>query len=249
MSFQAPVYLNSNYTLAVGAGASWLHVSATPVTTAAGVVLSTDLWKVEGNAQYLKLLEDHKTLGAKLGVGSASDTVFSNIGVTAVTASVDFLIFFSNNSPIVNYIPLPGVEYIYTTQTFSGTFGFPINNLRWKPWVNWTGSLSLLGPSIISEIAYGNPLRAQGFVGFNWGAQSFIQVARVNSTDRLFYVEKRALAGGRMMLAPGMSAELATGYAFDRNIYIQDHYLFSSKGDTSTLGGSWFAEVNLRLTL
>lgn len=156
-------------------------------------------------------------------------------------------LLFSNNNPIVNYIPIPGFIYIYQTPKFVGMFGFPFSSVVWKPEEVWMFTVSFFGPTINSEIAYGNPSQVQVFTGFSWLQQSYLREDRPDPTDRLYYDEKHIPIGIRFPIAAAVKSELSAGYAFSRSVYEGTHFGNQSDG-VATLGNSWYGAWNVRVT-
>jgi hypothetical protein len=261
-SFQTPVYRTETETVAVSSNVSNLHLGSAQPLSNSGELVPSDLWKIETGAQYAKNLEGDRTIGGRITVGSSSDTPFSNFNVTTIGASAEYsfptsdrsrwllMVMFSNNSPIVNYVPLPGFAYSYNSETYSLIVGFPVTAVRWSPVRKVNASFSLLGPNLVSELNYGNPFGGiQEFIGFSWGAQSFLQQNRSDNQEHFYYAEKRAYGGLRLPVYGPVNVDLTAGYAFDREVFTQDRYFFNVTGNKSSLGNSWFAEWDLRMTL
>jgi hypothetical protein len=207
-------------------------------------------------------LVDDKTFGAMLQVGSASDRPFSRWDVMTVGggASLSFpsgehgrwllSLSFSNNSPILNYLPIPGVAFMYRTRTLLAVIGFPYASLHWRPADAWTCSALVGVTGVNGELAHSESRAVQEFVGFSSGrAQSYLRADRTNASDRLLLDESKAAAGVRFPLLHGLSGELQVGYAFGRAIYETSGsgLAWGSHGPTTALGSGWLAGWSLRL--
>ena len=176
-------------------------------------------------------MDDQKYWGTRLSIGSASDHPFSNLDVTTFTASGFYswndaphsrwmlTLFVSNNNPILNYAPIPGFVYIYQLDNFIGMFGFPFTSILWMPTQDWTYTFGIFGPTINTEIAYGNAKKAQVYVGYSWNQQSYIPENRPSNEDRLYYADMRTPFGVRIPIAGVLKTDLAVGYAFDRSVF------------------------------
>ncbi len=201
LTIQVPILRDERNTVSLSTGGSWLHFGGAQTLSGSGIPVPLDLWKVEIGGSYLRKLEGGKILGGRLSFGSASDHPFDSFGVTTIAAGAFYswatsensrwmlTLFFSNNNPILNYIPIPGVIYLYQTKTFVGLFGFPFTSIVWTPEELWMFTLSLFGPTINSEIAYGDPMKIQIFTGFSWLQQSYLRKYRPDANDRLYFKE------------------------------------------------------------
>jgi hypothetical protein len=258
-AIQTPVYQGDGKNISVSLSGSSLHFGEAPVLSGSGTVLSQDLWKVELGASFSQKLEDDKFEGARISIGSASDRPFDGLGVTTIGASAFYswpgtersrwmlTLFFSNNNPILNYVPIPGFIYLYQTDTFIGMFGFPFTSIIWTPIRPWMFTLSIFGPTVVSEVAFGNPRGVQIFTGYNYTQQSYLRESRPDANDRIYYNEMHTPIGVRFPLF-GLKSELSTGYAFDRSIYEGSHF-GKRDGGNEDIGHSWYYAWNLGLEL
>jgi hypothetical protein len=257
---QVPLYYDDGDNLSLSLGGSNLHFGEAQTIPMSGVEIPVDLWRVDVGANYSRKLDDDKILGGRVSVGSASDHPFSKFDVVTVGASAFYswatsersrwmvTLFFSNNNPIANYIPIPGFAYIYRTDTFTGIFGLPFSSIVWRPVTPWMFTFAFFGPTINSEAAYGDPKTAQAFLGFSWQQQSYLREDRPDVRDRLYYDEKHAPVGVRFPLLKGVLTELSLGYSFDRFAYEGTHFHDRSSGAAS-LGSSWYAAWNFKAAL
>lgn len=250
LGFQMPVRKTEQSTLAGGLNGSRLHVERQPRA------LST----LDFSLHYSRKLEGRKSLGGRLSVGSASDHIFANSDVTTYTGTVDYSFpkgengrwllaaFLSNNSPILNYVPIPTVAYIYAQKKFSGVFGLPFLSLRWMPSEAWALSVGAFGTNLNSEVTYGSPRFLQLFAGYNQGSQSFILRDRVEDRDRYYYREKRVQGGARFPLVKNITADVTAGYAFDREFLTKRGLFSSGRSQTTELDSSGFVQTSVRAT-
>ena len=258
LTLQSPVYHDAKNTVSLSAGGTSLHFGAPETLSDSGIQVPVDLWKIELGGAYSHKMEDEKIWGARLSLGSASDHPFANFDVTTIGASAYYswttsehsrwmlTLLFSNNNPIMNYAPIPGFIYIYQTKTFVGMFGFPFSSVVWTPTEKWMYTLSVFGPTINSEIAYGHPKGTQVFTGFSWLQQSYLRENRPDPKDRLYFSEKHIPLGTRFPITKDVKSELAIGYSFSRSVY--EGTSFHSKDDgIATLGNSWYASWNFRM--
>lgn len=260
LTIQTPIYQDDKNLFSLSAGATSLHFGQEQTLDTSGIPVPIDLWKIDFGGGYSRKIDDDKLIGGRLSIGSASDHPFADFDVTTIGASAYYswastehsrwmlTILFSNNNPIINYVPIPGFIYMYETPTFIGMFGFPYSSMVWKPSDPWMYTLSIFGPTINAEIAYGNPKNAQIYTGFNWIQQSYLPENRPETNDRLYYDEKHLPLGVRFPVTKGLFSDLSVGYAFDRSAYEGEHFLSKNEG-SATLASSWYGAWNLRLVL
>jgi hypothetical protein len=258
-TFQRPLYQGATDSFSLSLGGTSLHFGDQPILSS-GLLVPVDLWKAELGASYSHKIDDDRFSGARVSFGSASDHPFSNFDVTTIGVSAYYswatseetrwmlTLFFSNNNPIINYVPIPGVVYLYQTEKFIGLFGFPLSSVVWMPAPGWMFTLSFFGPTINSEIGFGNPRKTQFFLGYSWTQQSYLRENRPDPNDRMYYSEMHSPLGVRFLILDRLKTEFSTGYAFDRSVYEGVH-LGSNENGTTSLGNSWFAAWNFRLEL
>lgn len=252
-----PVTKDNTDTYSLYAVASSLHFGDTPVLSGPSTVVAKDFYRVELGAHFSRRLENGHGWGGRFSVGSASDRLFAGTRDMIFTATANYsfpgsetshwvlTVFISNNSPIANSIPIPGFIYLFRTNRFIGMFGLPFASFQWTPFLPWTLAVTIFGPSINSEIIYGERGHIQGFAGFNWNPQSFLRHDRALDQDRLFVNEMKAVAGVRSPLNSNLSGELSAGYAFNRSVFEGPRFDKRDRGHFN-LQDAWLAQWNLR---
>lgn len=137
-----------------------------PILLSSGQETPSDFYRTEVGLGYSRRLADNKMFGMRGAIGYTGDKFTSNTQSWSLSANYAFpsskenaswvlMLMMSNNSPLGTFIPIPGFFYIYRTPTFTGLFGLPVMSLQWTPVNPWSFSLSLLGPNIKTEAAYG----------------------------------------------------------------------------------------------
>jgi hypothetical protein len=154
-------------------------------------------------------------------------------------------VYMSNNSPILNYVPLPGFVYLYRSETFSGMFGVPFASAKWTPSKDWTLGISIFGLNVNSEVAFGSVDTWQLFTAFNWNRHSFILTERAKKNDRLTIEEKKIGLGLRTPLFDMLDSELQAGYVFDRSAYIGQGVSNKDRG-LARMNSDSYVSVSLR---
>lgn len=240
LNISAPIYKSEADTVSLSLAGSSFHLGNS-LTLDSGKKVSTDLYRTEVGAQYFNQLPEKKHWGLRGSIGYAGDKPFTSSSDLTYSFSANYgfpgsgkgywmlTAFFSNNGPLVNYIPMPGVSYLYNTDTFTGMFGFPFTSMQWTPVFPWSFSLAIFGPTVQSEVGYGSIDRVQFFSGFYWTRQSYILSKRDNDKDRLTIEEKKAAVGFRTPVLGPMIGEFQLGQAFDRSVYIGNG-LFNKNG-------------------
>lgn len=253
----SPVHTSETDSVALFLTGAAVHVGDSPVLDS-GKPVPSDLYRVELGSQYFRKLPENRNWGVRGSVGSAGDKPFARFDEVTFTVNANYgfpgsengywklNLFISNNSPIGNYIPIPGFGYLYKTESFTGLFGFPVLSLQWTPLFPWSFSLGILGPNIQAEAAYGSIDRLQLFSGFYWTRQNYIPSVREHNKDRLTLEEKKAAVGLRTLLGGALLAELQLGQAFDRGVYVGNGPL-NKNGGSASIPSDWYVSTALKL--
>lgn len=251
LNVSSPVYKSETDTLSLSA--AYGHVNfQEALTLDSGLVVPTNLRRVELGAQYFRQLKEKRSWNVRGSIGYAGDTIFENSRDLSFSMNATYSfpgseqgtwvlsVFFANNSPIGNFIPIPGFIYVYRTENFTGLFGIPIAAVQWTPAFPWSLSLSLFGPTIQSEVAYGSVDKFQLYSGFQWTQQLYMLEARTFDDDRLRIEEKRVLAGIRTPLFENVGGEFQVGHGFDRSVYMGDGFFNKDRGSVDLDANIYF---------
>lgn len=241
LNISAPVYKTETETFSLSGAYGNVNFQD-QLTLDSGILVPTDLRRVELGGQYFKQLKERRSWNLRASLGYAGDSVFGSSRDMSFSTNATYSfpgseqstwllsVFFANNSPIGNFIPIPGFIYIYRTENFTGLFGIPITAVQWTPAFPWTLSFSLFGPTIQSEVAYGSVDTFQVYSGFQWVQQLYMLESRVDDDDRLRIEEKRFLAGVRTPLFENVGGEFQVGHGFDRSVYMGDGFFNDDRG-------------------
>lgn len=257
----APLHVGERdaFALTVSAGALQF---LDPVARPGGATpMPSEIYEIGLGAGYARRLEGARAMAARVQVGSPSDEPFSSWSVVAYRAGLEVsfpsgehgrwivALVSSNNTGLVDYVPLPGVAYAYRGESVAALVGLPIASVQWWPG-RWTLS-AFAGPRTIeAEAAYGERRGLQGFTRFAAAGQTYLLAHRPDTSQRLFLDEQRAAAGLRFPLPGPLSAELQGGYAYARELYQASKaaLVFAGAGDPKTrLPSGWFMGWTLRL--
>lgn len=224
-----------------------------------GKALPTTLHRNELGILYSRFTEDKRNFRTRVTAGYAGDeNSISNELTYSVNASYSYpsesgngswmlMVYSSNNSPLIDYIPIPGFAYILKTPTFTGMFGLPILSMQWMPEDPWVFSFSAFGPIVQSEVAYGMRDKFQSFVSLGMLRQSYLLSDRQNDRDRLTLSEARATTGFRLPLNQTFQMEVQGGRSFARTAYIGSGFLNRDGGKTA-IEPDWFLSWGARAT-
>lgn len=257
LNISAPIYKSDADTVSLSLAGSDVHLNNSLILDS-GKKVPTDLYRTDASVQYFNRLSENRNWGLRGSVGYAGDKPSANSRDLTYSLSANYgfpgsgnghwmlSAIFSNNGPLVNYIPIPGVSYLYKTDTFTGMFGFPFTMMRWTPVSPWSFSLAIFGPMVQSEADYGSLDRIQYFSGFYWTRESYILSKRENDKDRLTIEEKKAAVGFRTLIWGQMIGEFQLGQAFDRSIYIGNG-LFNKDGGSVSIPADWYLSASVRV--
>ena len=254
---QMPVYQGAQDRLGLALSASKLHINDS-IKLSTGKKVPRDLNRVETGFNYFKNLEGQRGFGVRGSVGYAGDKIFEagNNFAYSVMANYAFpgsskstwavTAFMTNNSFFAANVPIPGFMYIYRTETFTGLFGLPIASMQWTPSFPWSYTLSIFGPIINGEVAYGSVDEYQLFAGASWSRQVFMLSDREKTNDRLTLEEKKLQVGVRTPFFWKILSEISVGQAFDRSFYIGQGFSQKDDGQAHLKAGA-FMSWNFRL--
>ncbi len=136
------------------------------------------LGRIELGTRYSHKLDETSSVGGGVGFGSASDLPFNNADVDTLSLNAFYnfstsehsawvlSLFYSNNNPLDNKVPIPGFMYIYRSSDFVGMFGLPFASIFWRFSDPWILSASIFGPTGVLEIARGHVRDLQVFWAF-----------------------------------------------------------------------------------
>jgi hypothetical protein len=204
------------------------------VLTNTGAVLpATDqpfpdsLWDVRVGFTYKYLFANGWVAGANVDFGSASDRPFTNFDVLTAGLST-FLrvpvgehnawLFTLTYSPTgeLNF-PVPGVAFYWQpSDSFNATIGIP-TKIMWRPAedvlleASWMPLTTVTGKAIWR--VWGG---VSVYAGYAMSDESYFLAERPSNDDRFFYYEQRVSGGVKLQFGPHCSADLSSGYAFDR---------------------------------
>jgi hypothetical protein len=221
-----------------------------------------DLYQLDIGLTYTKVLEGGRMWALNGNLGSASDQPFRDSSVDTIsgnyfylkpsseTGTWMFLVNYSNNRPILNNIPIPGVAYIYTpSKSFRGTLGFPFAMVKWDFADRWTWNFFTIIPWVIkTSVDYSLTGPVKIYTGMDFSQSTYFIYGRENLKERMFYDEKKVFVGIKSPLSKDLLAELDAGYAFDRRYFSAETYE-RSPDDAINLGTSPYLRFSITTML
>jgi len=208
-----------------------------------GVKVDEKLEQFEIGLNYNRRLENKRNFNIRANYGYRGDRIGGSdynyslmTGYSHPTSSGksrwQYFLMFSNNGPLGNNIPIPGVMYFYRTQTMNILFGLPVFSLQWNPDNSLFGvSISSFGPFYNIEMNYGLTDEIQYFIFSRWKQENFILSDRDEDEDRLNIYEKISGIGIRsVILNNNLGLEIRAGYSQDRKLYLGDGLFNNDKG-------------------
>lgn len=186
------------------------------------------LWDIGFGLLAIHKLDNGWTAGGVFSVGSASDQPFhglremtlSGTGFLRLPAARDgdwwqFSLQYSPNGQL-NF-PIPGVAYEWNpSDRLKVSIGLPLS-LTWKPADEWRVDLSYVPLATVRAKLTWLPRPGwQFYGGFDWDSDGYFLVDRPDRRDRFFYLEKRLGGGVRYDITDRLTADVSSGYAFDR---------------------------------
>lgn len=248
---------SGDQTWTVNQSATHLRLSRPIQLHGTGLKVPDSLWDVSAGVGTRKILGDRKEWSVSGGIGSASDDVFHSRRETTLRAtgvyrvpsktynSWLFFLAYSNNRHFLNNIPLPGAGYMLHSadHRLDAIVGFPFMFFNFRATPRTALRLMVFGPSNISA-EWSNRVAGpvQVYAGFDWNQKEWMRADRADRDDRIFYEQKRWLAGLRAPLSKSVRVDVGGGFAFHRRFYEHD----SSTSDPvpeAALGSTWFLQL------
>jgi hypothetical protein len=227
-----------------------------------GAQVPRNLWSIDANVNHVHPLDDGRALGFSLGLGAVSDKPFHSLGETAINASATyrmpasgknqwlFGINFSNNRPLINYVPLPIIAYLFLfpEQGLQGAIGFPFALVHWQIDPRWDLVASSIGfTTAAAELGLRLAPRIRLSTGFYWGQELWALADRTDTSSRLFYNAMRAQVKVELPLFHPLALDLSAGYVFDQRFFTGTSAY--DRNDETSLADSWFVTAALKIPL
>ncbi|MBN2376840.1 MAG: hypothetical protein JXD22_10580 [Sedimentisphaerales bacterium] len=220
--------------------------------------LPSHLWSMALGGAYRRRLNNDWIAGAQLTIGSTSDKPFDSAEELVVNALGTLqiphgprnawllMLQYSNNREFLQNVPIPGVAYLWQPdRTFRALLGIPFAMIHWEPATRWSVDASYMIPRTIrAKIQYEITNNVSLYSGFTWQNQRFFRADRPDDDERLFFYDKRVLAGLQWQLTEQLLLDLQAGFAFDRFIFEGQDYSDRSHNRINIQNGCFFGIQN-----
>jgi hypothetical protein len=257
-NFSTPIYRDARDVVSFSVGVRNEILNTDALLPVVGSPFPGELWDIHFGTAYHHQFENGWSTGLNVNVGSASDEPFANINQITVGATGSlripvrdrdawiFTLSFSNNSDFANYIPIPGIAYLWwPSDNFRALIGFPFANLWWQPIDNLTVDLSYrLLYTVTGRLTYRLAPQWKVYTGYSLGNESYF-LTDLPENQRLFYSEQRVFAGVGWAVADHLTLDLTSGLAFDR-FYSEGRNLRENQSLQLPVGSGPFISLNLQ---
>ena len=208
-----------------------------------GSRLPDHLWDIRLGGQYRRRLNQDWIGGLRISLGSASnkpldsaeEMIVSALGTLQIPQKDRnawlFMLHYSNNRDFLPHVPIPGVAYLWQSQpTFRAVLGVPFAMVHWEPAQRWSVDASYFVPRTIrTKLQYKIVRNLNLYAGFAWQNQRYFRAERKDEDDRLFYYDKRVLAGTVWQITEHITLDVQAGFACDRFLFEGEDY--DDRGD------------------
>jgi len=187
-----------------------------------------ELWDVSFGVNYLHQFDNDWTGLLMVSAGTSGDEPFQSGDEINIMLGGMLLIPARNQrdswtlgvmySPAgtLNF-PIPMVAYSWNpSESFQMNLGLPFR-LHWEPGSDWAIDLSYVPlTNVNARLTYLIHDRMQLYGAYENLSEAYFLSDRVNSEDRFFVFEQRLVMGMKCDIGRHLSAELNSGYAFER---------------------------------
>ncbi len=221
-------------------------------------------WDVRVGANYRRLLDEGRMLGARVEVGSPSDSPFASYRELSVDASGFyrlpagddaawlFMLNYSNMREFLRNVPLPGAAWHWRPdKNFELLAGVPRASLRWRPAEMEALELSayyMMLRTVHGRLGYRLTEGLELYGAFDWSNRQFLRRDRPDKSDRLFFYSKQLRGGAVWRIARQVSLEGFAGYAFDSFFFEGEKYGDRDQNRLDVSDGA-FGGLKLRIRL
>lgn len=200
--------------------------------------LPNSLWDITFGKTWRHKLNNGWTAGADISLGSKSDKPYASgdeitltlTGFVRVPHGQNnawlFMLNYSNEREFARNIPIPGVAYQFNAgPKLQGLAGLPFSMIRWQPVDRVELKASYFIPRTIkARASYELVDDVRLYASFAWDNDRWFRADRNDDDDRLFYYEKRVMAGVRWDITEQLYVDFGAGYAFDRLFFEGEDY-------------------------
>lgn len=172
--------------------------------------------------------------GISLGVGYASTNAYNDgnglygkatLGLGRKLDEKSYLAIaldYDGNRSFMPDVPLPAIIYTrQMTDELELAVGVPFAHIKWKPNDKFTATLRYLLPEDIeADVGYKVTNTAEVFANLSAQRRGFHDNDLEDSSDRIFFIQRRAEAGLRILPSEDCELIIAGGYAFHQSFEV-----------------------------
>ncbi|HVK61031.1 MAG TPA: hypothetical protein VM432_05755 [Bdellovibrionales bacterium] len=254
---KVPVFKREDRSLSVMVKAERTELGERLVFEKRGIEIPEEFGTAEVGVAWAQKQDGDNRFGASAAIGSAGQRLLDN-GLTpiiSVNMSWDrpasesrswlYFISYSNNRPILNNIPLPGIGYSIKSAKSRTILGLPFlfYTAYPDPW-QVTAALSPFGAFFEGGYRFWGPL--QTFVGGGWTPRSYQNLIK-GSADRLLFNKKEIGTGLRFLMGRQGSVSLAYMYNLGRQ-FMLGRSISDDNADSVSIENSGGFQLRARLT-
>lgn len=250
-SIYLPLYQNEDTTLAFSFKNNKIDFSDVSVNPTFKAVDS--LSAIQYGFTYSMRDEVQSVWTVSAAYGSASDQPFKDNSVSAVDVTLSkkvdqpdghswiYFLNYSNNRPILNNIPLPGIAYTFMDQdkTSGGMIGIPFIMYWWRPTEKISTSVFTFMPSNLNlQLGYmwWGPLQTN--LKFDWNQKVFIRQGRTENAERIYFDRKRWATSLKSYFGRSTFIEVEIARVFDQSLF-DGESMFDKSSDIVPLDQEW----------
>lgn len=248
-SVQQRVHQDRTDSIFIGAKYSELDLSSSDN-------LLRDYYNQQIGLSYKRNLPEDLFWLASISYGSASDRPFKNSRDNTLSANYiqKFnqewygVLNYSNNRTFLNNVPLPGIFYVKEMKRDRALiFGFPF--IFWLSPLNEKLSFryfGLLPWSHRLRLLY-NTGKVSPYIGYEESPESYFRHDRERDRDRVFWFERRVMAGLEVSMLKELRLDMSAGWAFDRQFFEARNYS-EEKEQLNNIDSSYFISLKVNLS-
>jgi len=260
LKFLTPLVQDENSEWGLLGEVGVLDIDSGAILPDAGSSLPDHLWDMQLGGQYRRRLNQDWIGGIRVSLGSASNKPFDSAEELIVNALGTlqiphqdqnawlFMLHYSNNRDFLPHVPMPGVAYLWQSQrSFRAVLGVPFAMVHWEPAERWSVDASYFVPRTIrTKLQYEIAQNLNLYAGFAWQNQRYFRAEREDKDDRLFYYDKRVMAGTLWQITERITLDVQAGFACDRFFFEGEDY--GDRGDNRIeIHGGFYSGLQARI--
>ena len=233
-----PLRQNESFESAVFSNIQDMEISTRARLEDAVAEFPDHLWDIGLGGRLRRKLDNDWIAGVSLAISSPSDKPFDSLEETGINATGtlqipagngnhhQLLLNYASNREFLRHIPIPGYAYQWSNRRDAQLLlGFPFSWGLWKLTDKVTLNAAYFMPRTVhAQVSYEMRDGLEFYGGFDWQNQRWFRNDRADDDDRIFYYEKKTVAGLRWKFVKNWIIDLHGGYGFDRFFFEGEDY-------------------------